>query len=497
MRLAVLSLSAVLLSGCSWLGVGGKQSGYAGGANCAPGVYGNQGGQYAWQNPNCVGGGYGVANNAYGVQGYGTQGYGAYGAYGNGSGLRGGYGAGVQGYGTAMQGYGAGVVGTQGYGAGVAGSGYGAGAQGYGAGVTTGTTGVAGYGAGAQGYGAYGSGTVIDGATGQVLGSNAPYGSAVGGQIAGGQYAGGQVVGAQTTGGQWVNGQWVTGTQYATNTYGTQFGTQYGTTGTVTTVQGAPIYVQQPYPAYYPVGVAVGGLRGGFAALPFGIEAGVGSDFNIGGDIVGAKPENWADMDPTTGLYISSTPAIAYKDAFNNPVGYDLAATYDVNPSTTLIGRIGYSKAEGQRSKVGTIDNRTLATDPTTATITEDLYAEWSDLEQVTLEGGVRKYMGGWNSPTRGIRPYVQATAGFTHNQAVTLSQDSATLMPAGSNVQEFVDAGWTPTASGAIGAEMQVGPRAALGVEAGVRWRDDLDTNFKSDDRWEIPVRLRGRVSF
>ena len=46
MRLAVCALSAVLLSGCSWLGTGGQsagfgQSGGAYGGNCAPsGAYG-------------------------------------------------------------------------------------------------------------------------------------------------------------------------------------------------------------------------------------------------------------------------------------------------------------------------------------------------------------------------------------------------------------------------------------------------------------------------
>jgi len=63
--------------------------------------------------------------------------------------------------------------------------------------------------------------------------------------------------------------------------------------------------------------------------------------------------------------------------------------------------------------------------------------------------------------------------------------------------VQVDIDSGWTPTAAGIIGAEMAVGPRAAIGVETGIRWRDDLDTNVKSEDRWSIPVSLRGRVAF
>ena len=66
MRLAVCALSAVLLSGCSWLGSGGHQANY-----------GHQ-----------AGGAYGASNagftGAYGQAGYGQAGYSQYGqaAYG-------------------------------------------------------------------------------------------------------------------------------------------------------------------------------------------------------------------------------------------------------------------------------------------------------------------------------------------------------------------------------------------------------------------------------
>ena len=74
MRLAVCALSAVLLSGCSWLGIGGQnagfsQSGGAYGVNCAPGGF-NYGGAYG-ADACGVGGGYGVAGAGYGAGGYG------------------------------------------------------------------------------------------------------------------------------------------------------------------------------------------------------------------------------------------------------------------------------------------------------------------------------------------------------------------------------------------------------------------------------------------
>ena len=442
MRLAICTLSAVLLSGCSWMGTGSGSSnsyGYGAGNGCAPMQYGQAGG-------------YNVGANGYG---YGAGGCGPAGGYavaGNGYGQgAGGYGAGMAGHGQGANGYGAGMAGhgqgVNGYGAGMAGHGQGANGYGVGTGGALGLRGVQGAGAyGANGYGA--GGTVLSGA--------APYGTATGGQVISG--------GGYTGGGQMVNGQWVQG-------------------GAVQTVQGAPIYVPRPYPAYYGVGVG-GGLRGASVAMPFGVEAGVGTEIGIGGDIF-----TGAIAKPSGTNFISALDPVAYKDAYKNAVNYNMAASYDVNPSTTLLASVGYSKAEGERQKVGTINDGAL--------VTEDLFAQWGDLEQVTLEGGVRKYMGGWNNGMSGVRPYVQGTAGFTHNQAVNLVQDSATLAPAALNTQQYIDGGWTPTASGMVGAEMQVGPTMAVGVETGVRWRDDLNTNIQSDDRWSIPVQLRGRVSF
>ena len=469
MRLALCTLSAVLLSGCSWLGMGGSNSNSYGqyGAGCVPGAYG--GGQYA----------YGNQYNYMGQGGSaGCSGAGSYGVAGNG------YGAGAGAYGAGGGAYGAG----SGYGMGA----YGAGA-GYGMGTGYGMTGAGGYGAGMGGAGAYGGGLDANGLRGMQgatsyamngygAGGGAGYGANTGTLLGSGTQFGSAV------GGQYVNGQWVSS--------GVTTGAAGGTS-TYQTVQGAPIYVAQPYPAYY--GAASGGgynygygygygggLRGGGAALPFGFEAGVGTDFAIGGDLFPGEAAKPAIPGPGT---VSALVPVSYGDAYKEAVSYDLATTYDLDPTTTLIGRIGYSKAEGNLLSVGTVDNG--------AGLTEELFAEFSDLEQVTLEGGVRKYMGGWNNRMSGVRPYLGATAGFTHNQSVDVTQSSATLVDPTAFQQEYIQSGWTPTASGVIGAEMQVGPRTAIAVESGIRWSDDLNTNFASDDRWSVPLKLRGRVSF
>ena len=458
MRLAVCALSAVLLSGCSWLGMGGNSAGYNGagvyGANC--GGYGAGGAYNMGGAAGCGGaGGYGVAGGGYGQAGYGAgAGYGQAGYGGAGFGQAGygqagfgqaGYGAGA---GFGQTGYGQAGFGQAGFGAGQ--SGYGInGFQGaYGGGSSFGTG--AGYNSAALGLGAAGAYGASGFGQTTTLGAAAPYGAAVGGA------------------------------------YGSQFGTQFGTQGNVTTVAGAPIYVPQPYPSYYGVPqlrgvpVAVGGGGGG---MPFGLELGIGTGFFQGGDILSGE----AAKDN-----VSAIDAISYDDAFEDIKSYDIAATYDVNRNTTLLGRLGYTTADGVVNKVGTVSGSTSG-----GNVTEDLFAEFSDLEQYTIEGGVRRYLGGWNNPVSGFRPYVGAMGGFTHTDDIDITQSSATLVDPNVFTQQYAEGGWSPTAAGLIGAEWQVGGATALGVETGIRWTDNLDTNLKSSDAISIPVRLRGRVSF
>ena len=461
MRLAACALSAVLLSGCSWLGLGGQSNGYgtsggAYGAGCAPvqtasyGQYGqtaSYGGGYG-QDAGCAGGAYGVG------QGYGQAGQG----YGQG------YGAGAQGYGSAGAGYGAGA-----YGAGANGaSGYGQagyGHAGYGqAGYGQAGYGQAGYGAGAIGAGlaaqgiggGYGANTVYGGGA-TTLGAGAPYGAAA---------YGGNVVGTQMSNGQYVNGAYVQN------------------------VVGAPIYVPQPYAQ--PYGVAQ--MRGVGAALPFGFEVFGGSEFGFSGDLVTAKEEG-----PSLGGggRAGAFDKISYSDAFSEGFNIGAETSYDISRNTTLLASAGYSKQEGQSVDTGSFQSGTYSsagvfTHDIGSSTPRDLTGEFSDLEQYTLEGGVRRYVG----HNMGFRPYVGASAGFAHNNNVDLTQtynDDGTVF----NEQQFIESGWRPTAAGVVGAEMTVGNRGSIGVETGLRWRDNLKAVSGGDDRLSIPVKLRGRLAF
>lgn len=473
MRLAACALSAVLLSGCSWLGMGNShQSGQTGftngayGTNCAPAQGYNQGFQAQGYGAGCAGHhGAGFQNAGFAQQGFGQQqGYG----YAGGQQQPYGQDFGNAGYG-AQAGYGTGpFAGVAGYGP--AGVPAGLAAQGIGDGY------------GQTTFDPYGSGVTT-------LGAAAPYGAAA---------YGGNVVGTQLSNGQYVNGQYVQN------------------------VQGAPIYVPQPYgvPAYGAQGFGGQGfaagpcgpglvpcgtqLRGGSAAMPFGFEVFGGTEFDIDGDILSreAVSPSIPPLGGTAGGLAGTFDTVTYGDAFSEGFAIGGATTYDISRNTTLIGSVGYSQKEGQVVPTGSFTSGTFAdpANPTVANFTpdagataRDVQGEFTDLEQVTIEAGVRQYIG----QNRVLRPYLGASAGFAYNNAVDFTQTFVDDGSVFSPTTEFIDSGWTPTAAGVVGAELAVGPRAAVGVETGIRWRDNLDVLNGGKDRLSIPLSLRGRLAF
>ena len=453
MRLAVCALSAVLLSGCSWLSTGGQSNGFgtagnAYGAGCAPvqtASYGqfeqaaSYGGAYGGD-AGCAGGSYGVAQGYGQDQGYGQAGYGQQAAYGQGFGQGQGFGGA---YGAADQGYGQAGYGQAGYGIGA-----GLAAQGIG--------------------GGYGANTVYGGGGATTLGAAAPYGaSAYGGNVVGTQFS---------------NGQYAQGAQ-------------------VQNVIGAPIYVPQPYAQPY----GVPQLRGVGAALPFGFEVFGGTEFDIDGDAFTGRERS--PSDPGDG---SNSPGIAgefgsigFDDAFSDGYSVGGASTFDLSRNTTLLASGSYSEKNGQTVDLGSFQSGQFANTanpslanftPDVGAVDRDLEGTLTDLRQYTIEAGVRQYVGG-NSA---LRPYVGATGGFAYNNNVDLTQNFTDTGEVFSPTTEFIDSGWRPTASGVVGAEVAVGNRAAIGVETGIRWRDGLKGDLvNNDDRFSIPLNLRGRLAF
>ncbi len=454
MRIAICTLSAVLLSGCSWLGMGSGSS-----ANgCATG-HSQYGGAWNQGAAGC-GGGYG---GAYGqAAGYGANGYGAGqgGGWGYGAGANGAGGYGAAGYGAnGAAGYGA--NGATGYGAaGFSQGGAGYGAAGYGQGfdgMTGSAPGIGAYGPGAGYSGAnaagFGQGNIGYGGQVTTLGAGAGYGTAVGG-VAGGQYA------QYATGGQVVGGN-------------------------ARQIQGAPIYVPRPYPAYY----QAPRLRVGGAAQPLGLAGFAGVSTYAAGELFegeAAKPAS-ATRD------VSALNAIEYADAFDSGSVLGSSLEYDVSRNTTVFAGASYAQYEGQKIINGTITDN-MGTVATGDDVTEAGEYEFSDLNELTVEGGVRQYVGG----NYGFRPYVSASGGFVHNNEVDLTTTSTGgTVVTSPEKQVYIREGWSPTAAGMIGAEIAAGPNAAFGVETGVRWTDDKGTNITSEDTWSVPVQVRGRIAF
>ena len=497
MRLAACALSAVLLSGCSWLGTGGQSNGYgtsggAYGANC--GQYGqaaSYGGGYGFD-PGCAGGSYGVAQGfgaggagfGQGVNGFGAGGAG-FGPGVNGFGAGGaGFGPGVNGFGAGGAGFGQGVngfgvggagfgQGVNGFGAGGAGfapgvNGFGAGGAGFGQGVNGFGPGVVGAGLAAQGIGGgFGGNTVFSNGGVTTLGAGAPFGASA---------FGGNVVGTQFANGQFVNG------------------------AAVQNVVGAPIFVPQPFAA--PFGVPQ--LRGVGAALPFGFEVFGGTEFDIDGTAFNGRERS--PSDPGNGGASSGVAGefenADFDDVFSDGYTIGGAATYDISRNTTLLASGSFSEKNGRTVDSGSFQSGTFTTTPPNlanftpdiGSVDRDLEASFSDLDQYTLEAGVRQYVGNGF----GLRPYVGATGGFTYNNDVDITQTFTDTGEVFSPTSEFIDSGWRPTAAGIVGAELAVGPRAAIGVETGIRWRDGLKGDIvNNDDRFSIPLNLRGRLAF
>jgi len=435
MRLAVCALSAVLLSGCSWLGIGGQQN---------AGFNLGHGGAY--------GAGCGPTQQGFAQQGFVQQGFASQAGCAPG---QGGY-AVQQGAFGGQQGFGGQQFAGQGFGQGFGGQQF----------ASFGGQQVAGFG-GQQFAGQdFTQGSVA------TLGSAAPYGTGVGNPY-------GNVVGTQLSNGQFVNG------------------------AAVQNVVGAPIYQAQPYLA----GCCGPQLRGPAKALPWGLEAGIGTSFGIGGDIFGGRPEFSSTgfgaaegFDAAGNLVLSQTqfvsgqPSVSFNEAFDEALEYDVALTRDIGPSTTVLGRASYTEANGQTVPLGAAFDTSIP--GSTAATPSPILASFSDFEQIKLEAGVRQYFGGLNNGITGLRPYVGVTGGAAYNNDIDVTQTSAAFT-GGPITTEFADSGWNPTASGLVGAEWQVGGRTALGVETGIRWQDNLDTVTPSEDRWSVPVRLRGRVSF
>lgn len=152
---------------------------------------------------------------------------------------------------------------------------------------------------------------------------------------------------------------------------------------------------------------------------------------------------------------------------------------------------------------------------------------DFSDLERYDLEVGARYYFDPIvkSQGYRTVTPFVGASVGASHVNAVDVSvsqtqtyyerafngetEDTTYSVPTGANSTRLYDAQWLPQGQLNVGAEWQVTPGFALAAESGVRlqsarkYSDFTNTagetveGRKGDMNISIPLTLRGSVNF
>ena len=245
----------------------------------------------------------------------------------------------------------------------------------------------------------------------------------------------------------------------------------------------------------------------------------------------------------TSGVYTSraeafEAPSISFDDVHSTPMRIAAGVEYIMNPKTTVFANAAYSNAEGNAGAggtvVGAIDSVTsyqgfgAANSPVGEPfiVAEELVNQplaiytydFTDLRRYDLELGARRYFKPvlQNSMQRSLTPFVGASIGAAHLNAVSydITQENLRLQPAfiseGVDVAydqlqgprqtvDFYDSQWVPTGQLNAGVEWQVSPKTALAFETGVKFEGarDYRNGNKGDDNIAIPFTIRGSYNF
>ena len=221
-----------------------------------------------------------------------------------------------------------------------------------------------------------------------------------------------------------------------------------------------------------------------------------------------------------------TAPSISIGDTHRTPLNIHGGVEYIFSPRTTAFLNAGYNYSNGESETFvavdGTADITTTTTsfDPagavtgTTSTtsfappVTAQLGFDFSNLNRVDLEGGVRHYFNPiWADKTRTtITPFVSASGGASriNEQSVEVSIQGLTGVPGNIDIPDTQDvilseSQWVPSATGLVGVEWQATPKTAIAFETGLRFegRRDLIDGFETGRNLSIPVRIRGSYNF
>ncbi len=142
--------------------------------------------------------------------------------------------------------------------------------------------------------------------------------------------------------------------------------------------------------------------------------------------------------------------------------------------------------------------------------------ASVNDMRRTNLEVGGRYYFKDvfTNHLERPLNPYISASAGAAHYNQLEVSQQNEQLLLAqfwadpadvqysregSSAAVEVLEKGWVPTGAITVGAEWQVTPKAALAFETGIRYEGgrSITAGGETDGNIAIPLTLRGSIGF
>lgn len=230
-------------------------------------------------------------------------------------------------------------------------------------------------------------------------------------------------------------------------------------------------------------------LANGNCLSRLNIEGGVGASFNVGSDIITGDQGNF----PGTNVR-----NVDFDEAYDTGVRYELGGSYAVSPKTkiTAMGFIDEADSAGNLN-FGTVGGQAFT-------------GEMSDYRSTGLELGLRQYFNPKSAPfVRSVRPYVEGRVGAAYQDAVYINNAQLGGAAIGTGRLAFQDAGWVPSAAGLVGLETPLSRFSTIGVETGIRYTGEQDSNTttfgpgafqglnEGGARVSVPLMLRGRYRF
>lgn len=228
---------------------------------------------------------------------------------------------------------------------------------------------------------------------------------------------------------------------------------------------------------------------GGKTLSRWNVEAGVGPEFFVGGDVISGN-----DINNIPG---TASQDQSFNDIYGTGIRYDLGGSYALSPNRKVTGNVFYGNASADETDLGVVNGETVT-------------GRLDDYERFGAEIGLRQYARPVQVPlVNSIRPYVEAKLGAARVSDIDFVNSNPNAV-ALAGTTPFYDGGWVPTAAGLVGVETPVFDRFTMGVETGLRYTGDVQTDTSvlsggtplggannGSGNWSVPLQLRGRYRF